>query len=118
MQCTSRFVFRLDQDRGEHRIRLTISGEIGPECSEVLETCCEQALKEARAVQLILDVTSIDESGRALLRRLAAKGVRLVAKGMYHSYLVDSIRQAARRDSDSRSGTPLAPSRQDAIWRK
>jgi hypothetical protein len=64
----------------------------------MLETCCEQAIKDDKAVQLVLDVTTIDEGGRALLRRLAARGVRMFAKGIYHSYLVDTIRRAVSRD--------------------
>ena len=91
-------VFRIDKEFGEQRVRLTVSGEISSECVEVLETCCEQTIKDGKAVHLVLDVTSIDESGRALLRRLAAKGVRMFAKGVYHSYLVDTIRRAVSRD--------------------
>ena len=90
-------MFRVDKEFGEQRTRLTVSGEISSACIEVLETCCEQAIKDGKAVHLVLDVTTIDESGRALLRRLAAKGVRMFAKGIYHSYLVDTIRRAASR---------------------
>jgi hypothetical protein len=49
-------------------------------------------------VHLVLDITSIDESERALLRRLAAKGVRMFAKGIYHLYLVDKIHRAVSHD--------------------
>ena len=84
-------MFRVDKELGEQRTRLTISGEISSACIELLETCCEQEIKEGQAVHLVLDVTTIDESGRALLRRLAGKGVRMFAKGLYHSYLVDTI---------------------------
>jgi hypothetical protein len=91
-------VFRVDKEFGEQRTRLTVSGEISSACVEVMETCCDQAIKDGKAVHLVLDVTTIDESGRALLRRLAAKGVRMFAKGIYHSYLVDTIRRAVSRD--------------------
>ena len=91
-------MFRVDKELGEQRTRLTVSGEIPPACIELLETSCEQAIKDRKAVHLVLDVTTIDESGRALLRRLAAKGVRMFAKGIYHSYLVDTIRRAVSRD--------------------
>jgi hypothetical protein len=93
-RCTGWFVFRVDKELGEQRIRLTVSGEISSACIEVLETSCEQAIRDCKAVHLVLDITTIDESGRALLRRLAAKGVRLSAKGIYHSYLVNTIRRA------------------------
>jgi FixJ family two-component response regulator len=91
-------VFRLDKEFREQRTRLTVSGEISSACIDVLEACCEQAISGSKAVHLVLDVTTIDESGRALLRRLAAKGVRMFAKGVYHSYLVDTIRRAVSRD--------------------
>ena len=97
-RCTGGFVFRVDKELGEQRTRLTVSGEISSACIEVLETCCEQAIRDGKAVHLVLDVTTIDESGRALLRRLAAEGVRLSAKGIYHSYLVDTIRRTVSHD--------------------
>ncbi len=65
---------------------------------EVVETYCDQAIKDGKVLHLVLDVTTIDEGGRAFLGRLAAKGVRMMAKGIYHSYLVDTIRRAASRD--------------------
>jgi len=97
-RCTGGIVFRVDKEFGEQRTRLTVSGEISSGCIGLLETCCEQAIKDGKAVHLVLDVTTIDERGCALLRRLAAKGVRLSAKGIYHSYLVDTIRRAVSRD--------------------
>jgi hypothetical protein len=97
-RCTGRFVFRVDKEFGEQRTRLTVSGEISSACIDVLETCCEQAIRDGKAVHLVLDITTIDESGRALLRRLASKGVRMFAKGIYHSYLVDTIRRAVSHD--------------------
>jgi hypothetical protein len=33
----------------------------------------------------------VDQAGRMLLARLAAKGIHLVASGVYTSYLVDSL---------------------------
>ena len=105
-RCTGRFVFRVDKEFGEQRTRLTVSGEISSACIEVLETCCEQAIKDGKAVHLVLDITTIDESGRALLRHLASKGVRMFAKGIYHSYLVDTIRRAVSHD--------IKPTRRDA----
>jgi hypothetical protein len=93
-----RFVFRVEKEFGEQRTRLTISGEISRACAELVESCCQQAISDGKAVDLVLDVTTIDESGRALLRRLAAKGVSLAAKGVYHAYVVDTIRRAVVRE--------------------
>ena len=47
----------------EQRTRLTISGEISSECAELVESCCQQAIRDGKAVELVLDVTNIDESG-------------------------------------------------------
>ena len=99
-RCTSGCVFRVEKEFNEQRTRLTISGEISSECAELVESCCQQAISDGKAVDLVLDVTNIDESGRALLRSLAAKGVCLVAKGVYYSYVVDTIRQAVSREAE------------------
>jgi hypothetical protein len=37
---------------------------------------------------LLRDVQTVDQSGRALLSRMAAKGIHLLATGAYASYLV------------------------------
>jgi hypothetical protein len=86
-------VFRLDKEPGGRRTRLTFDGEISTECIELLERCCEEALKDGNPVDLRLrDITGVDEAGKALLRRLAARGVCLSANGVYVSYLLDDIR--------------------------
>lgn len=86
-------MFRLDKELGERRTRLTFDGEVSTECIESLETCCEEALKDGKPVDLSLrDITGVDEAGKALLRRLAARGVCLFANGIYVSYLLDKIR--------------------------
>ena len=91
--CTSKFVFRLDKELGGRRTRLTFDGEISTECIESLERCCEEALKDGKPVDLSLrDITGVDEAGKALLGRLAARGVCLFANGVYISFLLDNIR--------------------------
>lgn len=77
-------------------ITITLDGELSRESIDVVETCATQAMMQRRPTQLFLrDVSSIDESGRALLARLAAKGVRLRAAGVYCSYIVAKIIQSA-----------------------
>jgi ABC-type transporter Mla MlaB component len=94
-------VFRLDQKSDDRRTCLSISGSLSAECVDLLENCCDQALEERRAVELILkDVTTIDEAGQALLYRLARRGVSLVGNGVYHSYLVESIHQRVDAGND------------------
>ena len=43
------------------------------------------------------DITAVDEAGKDLLRRLLANGVRLVASGVYTSYLMQSFRAGLTR---------------------
>jgi hypothetical protein len=82
---------------------ITVDGQLSGGDVETVETCCEQALGKAKPVELYLrNVSSIDHAGRALLGRLAAKGVGLRAAGVYSSYVVGLI---------SRVGLPPEPSR-------
>ena len=71
---------------------IIVDGQLSGECVELVKTCCRQAIGNGKPVQLYLrDVSSIDESGRALLRRLSTKGISLKAAGLYSSYIVDLI---------------------------
>jgi ABC-type transporter Mla MlaB component len=88
-------VFRLDETADDGKVNLTIDGELSADCVELLETRCEAAVANGEPINLILrDVPIVDEAGRALLRRLAAKGVRLLGNGVYVSYLVESVKSA------------------------
>jgi hypothetical protein len=72
------------------RTVITVDGQLSGEYIDPLEACCIQAICKGKPVRLFLhDVSTIDESGRALLRRLSAKGVDLKAAGIYSSYVVD-----------------------------
>ena len=94
-------MFRLDKELSDRRTRLTFDGEISTECIESVERCCEEALKDGKPVDLILrDITGVDESGEALLRRLAQRGVCLFANGIYVSYLLDNIRGNVRAEGE------------------
>jgi hypothetical protein len=75
---------------------ITVEGRLAGEYVEALDTCVNQAIGHGSPVHLFLrDVTSIDESGRALLVRLAAKDVQLSAAGVYNSYIVAKISASA-----------------------
>jgi ABC-type transporter Mla MlaB component len=77
-------------------ITITVDGELSSEYVSTVETCVSQAIAQERPVRLFLrDVSRIDESGRALLGAMAAKGVRLRASGVYSSYVVARISQSA-----------------------
>jgi len=77
-------------------VSITVDGDLSGEYVDAVETCVKQALAQRTPTTLFLrDVTSIDERGRTLLTRLAAKGVRLRAAGVYSSYVVARISQSA-----------------------
>lgn len=71
---------------------ITVDGNLSGEGIEPVEACCIQALAQGRPVRIYLrDVSSIDESGRTMLRHLAVEGVSLSAKGIYSAYIVHEI---------------------------
>jgi hypothetical protein len=83
----------LDKTVGREQISVTIDGQLSADCVDLVETCCDEALADGKEIDLVLrDVRSVDETGRGLLRRLAAKGVHLVGNGVYTSYLIESLR--------------------------
>ncbi|MCZ2078147.1 MAG: hypothetical protein LC130_24495 [Bryobacterales bacterium] len=74
-------------------ITITVDGTLSGDCVDPVEACCTRAIAKEKPVQLFLrDVTTIDEGGRSLLRRLAAKGVDLTATGIYSSYVAQVSR--------------------------
>jgi len=74
---------------------LTVDGQLSGDSIDVVETCCTQARSAGKAVQVFLrDVTGVDQAGRMLLSRLVAKGIRLIASGVYTSYLVEELSPA------------------------
>ena len=77
--------------RGEEPSRtvITLDGQLADDGVEFMETCCNQALLRGKPVKLFLrDVSTVDGAGRALLCRLASKGVHLLSSGVYTSYLI------------------------------
>ena len=74
---------------------ITVDGMLSSEGIEPVETCCMQALSRGKPVLLHLrQVSTFDERGRTMLRRLAAEGVELTANGIYSAYIVDEIQSA------------------------
>ena len=87
-------MFRVSTTEERSCTVLTIDGRLSGDDLEVVEECCGQAISTGKAVQVLLrDVTMVDQAGRALLCRLAAKGVRLRGSGLYTSYLVKALDQ-------------------------
>jgi hypothetical protein len=82
--------------KAEERSRTTIcvDGGLSGDAIGVVEECCNQEILTGRSVQLLLrDLTGIDLAGKALLRRLSTKGVRLSGNGVYTSYVLKTICQ-------------------------
>ena len=66
----------------EERSRTVLIGEghLSADYVQVIETCCNEAISTGAIVHLYLrDVPTVDGASRALLSRLAAKGVLLLA---------------------------------------
>jgi hypothetical protein len=71
---------------------VTIDGQLSGDSIPIVEACCNDANRNGDQVELFLrDITTVDQAGECLLSRLAAKGVRLVATGVYTSYLIESL---------------------------
>jgi len=85
-------MIRVTKTEERSRTVVTIDGQLSGECVTVVETCCRQAESRQKPVYVFLrDVTTVDQAGTMLLRRLAAKGIRLLARGVYMSYLVRTV---------------------------
>lgn len=85
-------MFRVSKAEERSRTIITLDGQLSGDYIEVVETCCDQAISTGKPVHLLLrDVSTVDQAGRALLGRLAAKGVCLLANGVYTSYLVQAL---------------------------
>lgn len=82
-------IFAADEPKG---VTITVDGQLVDDCVDAVEASTRQAMSQAREVRLYLrDVSHIDGRGRSLLARLAAKGVRLSASGVYSSYIVSEV---------------------------
>jgi hypothetical protein len=88
-------VFRVSKTEERSRTVVAIDGELSGDYIEAVEACSDQAIAVGKPVSLFLhDVSTVDQAGRALLRRLAAKGVHLLASGVYTSYLIRTLNKA------------------------
>jgi len=76
---------------------ITVEGQLAGDSIQLVETSCDGARSNGKPIWLFLrDVPVISDDGQALLRRLATKGVRVKASGIYTSYIVQSIQQDCR----------------------
>jgi hypothetical protein len=99
-------MMRVNKSEEGERTIITIDGQLSGDYIGVVEICCNQAVSEGKPIDVcLLDVLTIDESGRALLTRLAAQGIRLLATGMYTSHLARHLVAAIGRIRRSRERT-------------
>jgi hypothetical protein len=84
-------------------ITLTVDGRLVDECVDAVEMNAGCAMELGRPVHLFLrDVSHIGERGRAMLSRLASRGVHLSARGIYSSFIVAEISRVRTEPSDGR----------------
>ena len=77
---------------------ITVDGKLSGEGVEPVEACCVRALSRGVTVRLHLrDVSTIDEFGQAMLRRLVSQGVDLTANGVSSAYIVSEIQSTVQR---------------------
>lgn len=77
-------------------IRIVIDGKLTGEYVEEVEISIQKAIEQHERVHLFLrNISNIDETGHALLSRLAAQGVELSAAGVYSCYVVAEIQRRA-----------------------
>ena len=111
-------MIRITTTTKPHSTTVTVDGAVAGEYVEAIDTCVKQAIGKGRPVRLFLrDVSSIDESGRGLLARLAAEGVHLSANGVYISYMVAAISRSAAV-GNRRSGSSNAVAEISALRRQ
>jgi hypothetical protein len=104
-------MIRVTKSAKGKRTIITTDGQLSGDYIEFVETCCNQAVSEGKPVDLFIeDVSTIDGAGRALLARLAAKGIRLLTTGLYTSYVVRTLVAAGSwaSGSPSAAAAPVA----------
>jgi len=85
-------MFRISKSEAPNHTVITVDGQLSGGCVEAVERLCDQETATGIPVQLFLrDLTVIDPAGRELLKRLAAKGIRLLGRGVYTSHIVKTL---------------------------
>ena len=93
-------------------VTIAIDGQLIGEYIAEVEVSIQKSMEHYKDVHLFLrNVSHIDETGHALLSRLAVLGVELSAAGLYSSHVVaqvqvalSSLQSRVKRPGDARSG--------------
>ena len=92
-------MIRIQTNSDSQSVRIVIDGQLAGEDIVQMEASLRNALEPHKSASLFLrDVSHIDDAGRKLLSRLARNGVKLIASGVYSSYVVDEIRRGTKPD--------------------
>jgi len=95
-------MIRITNAEERSRTIITVDGQLTGDCTASVETSCNQAVAIGKPVVLFLrDIQAVDNAGRMLLSRLAARGIRLAGTGVYISYLVEALSPTTVTDHDS-----------------
>ena len=106
-------MLRVSKREERSRTVLIVDGRLWADYVQVVETCCNEAISTGASIHLYLrDVTTVDGAGRALLSRLAAKGVHLSASGLYTSHLIRDLIATPEQSANRGPGHD-----QEAPWR-
>jgi len=90
-------MIRIETAAGPGGIRIAIDGQLIHEYVEEVEDLLRKATEQHQGVHLFLrNVSHIDEAAHSLLSRLAARGVKLSAAGLYSTYVVSQIQRALK----------------------
>jgi hypothetical protein len=90
-------MFRISKSTEKSLTTLVIDGQLCGDGLATVESCCEEEMLKGKPIHLLLrDLTNIDEAGKELLRRMAGRGVKLIATGVYTSYIVGRIINSAK----------------------
>jgi ABC-type transporter Mla MlaB component len=88
-------MIRIQTNHDRECATITIDGHLIGEYVAEVEESIRKSLKQYNDVHLFLrNVSHIDETGHALLSRLAAQGVQLSATGLYSSHVVTQVQLA------------------------
>jgi hypothetical protein len=79
----------------DQRTIVVIDAQLSGDYRGAVEMCYKQTLSKGKRVSAFLrDVSTIDQSGRALLSRLAAKGIRLLTSSVGAYSVVGALKPA------------------------
>jgi ABC-type transporter Mla MlaB component len=98
-------MLRVSTRNERSRTVLVVEGRLSEDYVQVVEACCNEAISTGAIVHLHLrHVSTVDGAGRALLLRLAAKGVRLRGSGVYTSHLIRELTRTGKNSATAGAG--------------